>query len=780
MRPLAQLRPQHIANYVANHAHELSAPNSYLGGWLDGKNFYLDVSTHRPTLDRAAHDAAMNNQLAIYNLGNGTSINTPDAVQQAGDPGLAVRMPPRNPLTSAKYSPEEQQARLQKWLDSLPDHDYTQHSLGDAEHWGEEDPPEVHQARLAALNPDGTFDMNGLKSTGEELGTHGAQVYNNKTNGENWLLKPTPPGSEFLADLDVGANQIAHMSGVDTPPTFKTTSQNGQPASSQLMYPGAKDAFPGGAVNPDKVSDDDLVTIQKHHALDWMLGNHDSHVGQFIRDQSGKLVGIDKGQAFKYANNDKLHWNFHPNGAIYNEKEPIYNTFYRNMAKGGRMMNDPRQGEVAKYIQGLQDIPDDHYREILRPYAEGAAKSGLLGTDSSQKYSYPGWVPAKFKPNDVEGFLDHVVARKNSLMNDMGDLHDRAMAHRTTGTKIAMVGNVDEEGESLPPDPMTLKSLNRQMGTHGAKLMADPGGTKWLVKPPPTGAEFMVPLDHATAALQSKVDLEGPETHTIPWHDQHASAVKMIPGAQQAFGHPPRLGDLSPDDVNTLQKHQALDWLVSNHDGHVGNFMRTPQGSLVGIDKGQAFKYAGRDRLDPTFHPNFYAREPIYNQLWRDFSQGQPGEMQDPRAKHSPLGQFIGRLQDIPDSSLKDMFRPYAQQAAHAGLLANVRDSSDGKVDPRRGLGDPTIPPNDPDAFLEALAKRKNSLATDLGGLYDQAFTARKSAPAPESRGKHRRAEPPLFYVRNRPERDFDEDDQNDDDDDDVSEIEQKIAVMEG
>jgi hypothetical protein len=345
------------------------------------------------------------------------------------------------------------------------------------------------------------------------------------------------------------------------------------------------------------------------------------------------------------------------------------------------------------------------------------------------------------------------------------------MAHRMTGTKIAMAGNVDEEGEPLPPDPTTLTSLHKQMGTHGAKLMADPAGTNWLVKPPPMGAEFMVPLDHATAALQSKVDLEGPETHVIPWHDQHASAVKMIPGAHQAFGQPPRLGDLSPEDLNTLQKHQALDWLISNHDGHVGNFLRTPQGSLVGIDKGQAFKYAGRDRLDPTFHPNFYAREPIYNQLWRDFAQGHPGEMQDPRAKHSPLGQFIGRLQDIPDGALKDMFRPYAQQAAHAGLLASARDNGSGEVDPRRGLGEPTIPPNDPDAFLEALAKRKNSLAADLGGLYDRAFTARQKAPVPEPRGKHRRAEPPLVHVPR--------DRVDDDDDDEVSEIERKIAMLE-
>jgi hypothetical protein len=74
------------------------------------------------------------------------------------------------------------------------------------------------------------------------------------------------------------------------------------------------------------------------------------------------------------------------------------------------------------------------------------------------------------------------------------------------------------------------------------------------------------------------------------------------------------------------------------------------------------------------------------------------------------------------------MFRPYAMGAAHAGMLATGKYGAPGPADPNRGLSDPTIPPNDPEAFLNALVERKHNLANDLGALYDKAATHRASA----------------------------------------------------
>ena len=969
-----------------------------------------------------------------------------------------------------------------------PDHDWSQHGLGDPDMWV--------IARLAA-----GFDPKGLVGTGGAGGSHGAKVFRNPTTNEEWVIKQPPPGQEFLAQLDVSANQIAQMSGVDTPDTFlsdgKLVGLKPGPISAQVKFPNSKDAFPGKKFDPEKLSDDDLLTIQKHHALDWLLSNHDSHPMGFIRLQDGKLAGIDKGQAYKYFGQDKLHWNFHPN-QDYGETEPVYNTLYRNFAKGGRQILDPRQGELGAYVQHLQDLPDEDFIGALKPYAVAAAKQKAL----LHPWHHTGLIPGTVPPNDVDAFLKAAVARKHNLMHDFSDLYDRALAHRMTGSKIArshmfpsasgthavdraagypedfgygfprqaalsnpenvgfgepgigafyahadqpvldgfsdvialrsqmkmagmdadlpvagvqdvhpfgdsavedavgrpvrqhsaglavsrqsevpvspstngrgpvpaafdgrfanhdpaergflresglapearsrewvtvaepsgvmgvapspmgtgsetfgnraghstriaasqptlpldwnghepnpqplyrgavldlrgpeadqvrrsLLGNSTEsiygpgEGRFAPcngcphpvekiappkdgpgvqgalplgrgfsdnalattgkarwtqmgkdiidllghgddtewsddpktaekqamtakgslqlpvvlaqtqrpdgdptidsvrivhpgtghwyeimpgrfkegryaqtsirlgyaPDPSTLVNMNKQMGSHGAQLWRDPQG-EWLLKKPGKNQEFMIPLDVATSQLQAMAGLEGPEVHAIPMRHPKGgtylvAAHRMYPNATQAWQKPPHLADVHPDDLLTLQKHQAMDWLIANHDPHVGNFMRTDKG-LVGVDKGQALKYFGRDRLDWNFHPNYYAREPIYNNLWREYAGGMPGEMNDPR--EGDLGDFIANLQSIPDDKLKELFHPYATAAARVGLLAT------GDNDPQRGQTYPRVKANDPEAFLNALVSRKNHLADDLGEMYDRAAVHRAAA----------------------------------------------------
>lgn len=593
--------------------------------------------------------------------------------------------------------------------EEAPEHDWTQHGLGDREDWEEENLFRQFDAALDASGKQSFPGMTQLQPTGQTLGTHGAEVHTHPGTGENWLIKKAPPAANFLAAGDVAANAIQQYSGLKTPPTFLTQHQ-GSPASAQLMFP-AKDAFPGKVFDPEKLSDPDLMTVQKHHALDWLIGNHDSHGGQFIRDHTGDLVGIDKGQAFKHFAQDRLHWNYHPNTS-YNETEPVYNTLYRNFAQGGRPVNDPRQGELGQFIQHLQNIPDQEYAATLMPYAQGAYDAGALGKKHG---GYGGHVPARFEPNKPGAFIKAALERKNNLMNDFGDLHDRAMAHRMTGTKIAR-----RHLAMPPPDPEHLQHHpdEGELGSHGAQVFSDPQG-QWVMKKPPRGMEFTVPLDLATAHLQKRSGLDTPETYAVPHQGDLAIASKRYPNATHPWSKPPGHADLRPGDLETIQKHQALDWLIGNHDSHVGNWMRTGEGKLVGIDKGQAAKYYGQDKLDWGFHPNYYAREPIYNNLWRQHIAGQ-GQMNDPR--RGPVGDYVNKLASIPDDEFKSMFAPYAHAATKAGVLA-----TGGKPDPDRGLTPPRVAPNNPEAFLNHMVQRKNNLSADLGGLYDRANSARAS-----------------------------------------------------
>ena len=269
------------------------------------------------------------------------------------------------------------------------------------------------------------------------------------------------------------------------------------------------------------------------------------------------------------------------------------------------------------------------------------------------------------------------------------------------------------------PDPYDLQPTYESTGsTHGAQMYQDGGGQKWLVKHPPGGESWPAPLDTGTAALQQRSGLTTPEIHQIDMDGVPTAVHKMMPGAKDAFpGKRFDHSSLSDQDIMTLQKHNVLDWLTSNHDAHPGQFIRTPEGELVGIDKGQSYRYFGADKLSPKFHPNadYGEIEPMYNTMWRNFSQGR-GNMNDPR--EGELGDYINSLQSMPDEEFDGYLRPYAEQAALAGKLGTGG-----------GLGQPGhIRPNDVDSFLAAARQRKNSLGQDFGSLYEKALARQQGA----------------------------------------------------
>jgi hypothetical protein len=741
-KPISQMTPQDIVDFRAHNANFFNQPGHHFGSWLQrhGNEMYgyLDVSRHLPQITPAIESAVHNGQLGIYDLGQNVSVMPPGGTWLQGKYNGGRE---RTRSSSAGGQWVAARSRVASVLPLPVSGVWTRHPIQAVADQlrvsGTGTPGLVQRLRvitaLAAPHPDPAT----LQLVKSGVGTHGGELHKDP-NGNQWLIKKSHgPQDAFMPDLDVGVNQIAMNSGLETPETF-LTKVGGQKASAQLWYPGSKMAFGSKSVDPESLNDTDLLEIQKHHALDWLTGNHDSHGGQFLRDAQGHLVGIDKGQGFRFFNSDRLHWNYHPNGFYPGEAEPIYNTLYRNFAKGGRQIFDPREGELGKYIQGLQDMPDDEYRATLAPYAQGAAKAAMLGAPGGggAVAKYSGHTKPRFPSNDSEAFLQAAVDRKNNLANDFGELYDRAMAHRMMGMKIASMARL-----AALPDPQTMWDMHQTVGSHGSTLWGDPQG-EWVIKKPNPGNEFLVPLDKATADLQRMSGLESPETYAMPFQGGMATAVKMYPNSTLRWKNRsgPHLDQLSPEEQLTLQKHHALDWLIANHDAHIGNWLQTDNG-LVGIDKGQALKYLGGDALDYKFHPNYYAKPPVYNRLWSDFAHGR-GQMMDPR--EGELGQFVQGLQDIPDWKVRQMFAPYAWAAANAGMLATGAYGHGGfggghASDPHRGLHPSTIPPNDPGAFLDALVDRKNHLADDLGAYYDKSAVEREynlAHPAPSRPAK--------------------------------------------
>ena len=56
--------------------------------------------------------------------------------------------------------------------------------------------------------------------------------------------------------------------------------------------------------------------IQREHVTDWLLGNFDAHGENFVTDASGRIIGLDKEQSFRYikdAASGKMSYTYHPN-----------------------------------------------------------------------------------------------------------------------------------------------------------------------------------------------------------------------------------------------------------------------------------------------------------------------------------------------------------------------------------------------------------------------------------------------------------------------------------
>lgn len=262
------------------------------------------------------------------------------------------------------------------------------------------------------------------------------------------------------------------------------------------------------------------------------------------------------------------------------------------------------------------------------------------------------------------------------------------------------------------PKPENLTKLGSAGGSHGAVIYEDTStGRKWVFK---SQVDVMVDVDVATAKLGKRLGRPTADTYPIEVDGNSGSIQLMLPGGDAFPGPDSQKVDpekLAAADLLALQKEHVLDWLFANHDAHKANFVRDAEGQLAGIDKGQALKFFGRDRLDWTFHPNEH--EPIYNTIYKAFADGKDVGLNDPT--QGELSIFIRSVMDLPDDELKAIFRPYAEDAAKRGWLLAGSHWKPGALEPQR------LPTNDVEAFLTALVERKNRLDADFASLFHRA-----------------------------------------------------------
>lgn len=202
-----------------------------------------------------------------------------------------------------------------------------------------------------------------------------------------------------------------------------------------------------------------ISQLQRENVTDWLMCNYDSHGGNFIRvNGTGKLIGVDKEQAFRYLSNggaQKMSYTFHPNAA-YGETEPIYNTIYRKFAKG---QIDLDLNDVLPYIQRVEAVPDAAYREIFRDYAEA-----LCGKGAS-----------------AESLLDDILARKQNLRTSIREFYSEIMTQRSgTATLFKFADELPGAAAAAPIQSVSMSSTALQgMKVSDLKKLAQQKGIKY-------------------------------------------------------------------------------------------------------------------------------------------------------------------------------------------------------------------------------------------------------------------------------------------------------------
>ena len=114
--------------------------------------------------------------------------------------------------------------------------------------------------------------------------------------------------------------------------------------------------------------------------------------------------------------------------------------------------------------------------------------------------------------------------------------------------------------------------------------------------------------------------------------DVFKAEFKGIPGVLQSFidakpvngSEYELLTQLEPFEIHDIAVEHLVDWLCSQHDSHIGQWLEKPDGHLVCCDREQAYKYFGKDKLSVDYHPNsvYGERPPLYNKFWTMWADG--------------------------------------------------------------------------------------------------------------------------------------------------------------
>lgn len=244
-------------------------------------------------------------------------------------------------------------------------------------------------------------------------------------------------------------------------------------------------------------------------------------------------------------------------------------------------------------------------------------------------------------------------------------------------------------------------------GTHPKTLHTGPDGKTWMAKregTPRGGA-----VTHAEAAasqLLRRAGLPAVPVYATKIAGKPASVQPLLTGATEMPSSP---STWSQADVDAVVRLHVASWAMGNHDAHHGNVLRTPDGGLVPVDQGQAFKNFGRDQLGLHYRPSTTA---IYHQAYDAHVAGNlpKGVRINPAAAHP----VIKQLESIPDAEWRAMLHTTAHTGAAQPKMKWVPPMR-ARAAKKHGIAEGAVTTSQiAETFLDHAVERKNGLRSDF------------------------------------------------------------------
>ena len=186
-------------------------------------------------------------------------------------------------------------------------------------------------------------------------------------------------------------------------------------------------------------------------------------------------------------------------------------------------------------------------------------------------------------------------------------------------------------------------------GTHAKELFSDEDGFVWMWKKADPGVGEVEVLAHEVGwelgfDLADIRKVEGWQTKVVG-KAPHGTLQKFHVGVRgdiKSIG----LDNLTAEQIQELQGHQVFDWLLSQHDSHAENILIGHDGHIIPIDKGQAWKFLGKDRLSTSYVSP--AGRSVYNDLWDQVLGG--GEGLRSKVDFNAIDDVLRRVENMSEA----------------------------------------------------------------------------------------------------------------------------------